>query len=73
MLLSFLFWMADGTTVLAIPVGPEDSLVLSLPPMSFTCPVGVRDGSDGAQGDEDDPEIEFLSDEEWGDEDETEP
>lgn len=61
MLLAFLFWVADGTTVLVVPVAPEDSLVLSLPTMSFSCPVGVQELDDGLLPDEDDPDVEFLN------------
>lgn len=69
MLLSFLFWVSDGTTVLDIPVAPDDALVLSLPPMSFSCPVGVREADESSERDEEDPEIEYLNDdEEWEDE-----
>ena len=67
MLLSFFFWVADGTTVLDVPVSDDDGFVLGLPPMSFSCPAGVRD-SEELQPDEDDPDIEFINDEELGDE-----
>lgn len=69
MLLSFLFWLADGTTVLDIPVAADEALVLSLPPISFSCPVGIIDVDDEAPLDEDDPDIEFLNHEELDDED----
>jgi hypothetical protein len=58
MLLSFLYWFGDGTTVIDVPVGPDQALVLSLPPLAFGCPVGVEDAADISQ-DEDDPDVEF--------------
>ena len=63
MLLSFLYWLGDGTTVLDVPLADDDALVLSLPPIMFCCPVGVEDDGDKSQ-DEDDPDVEFLTDEE---------
>jgi len=62
MLLSFLYWLGDGTTVLDVPLADDDALVLSLPPIIFCCPVGVED--DDKSQDEDDPDVEFLADEE---------
>jgi hypothetical protein len=58
MLLSFLYWFADGTTVIDVPVASDEALVLSLPPLAFDCPVGVEDAADISQ-DEDDPDVEF--------------
>ena len=58
MLLSFLYWFADGTTVIDVPVSPDEALVLSLPPLAFGCPIGVEDAADISQ-DEDDPDVEF--------------
>ena len=66
MLLSFLYWLGDGTTVFDVPVSLTDSFVLSIPPIIFPCPVGVEDVVDKLH-DEDDPDIEFLSDEELED------
>lgn len=70
MLLSFLYWFGDGTTVIDVPVAPDEALVLSLPPLAFDCPVGVEDAADISQ-DEDDPDAEFdtAGDEEAEDED----
>jgi hypothetical protein len=67
MFLSFLYWLGDGTTVLDVPVAAGDALVLSLPSIIFSCPVGVEDDDDKSQ-DEDDPDVEFLTDEELEDE-----
>jgi hypothetical protein len=68
MLLSFLFWLGDGTTVLDIPVAQDDAIVLSLLPNTFSCPVSVEDEIAADDEDEDDPDPEFLSDEELEDE-----
>jgi hypothetical protein len=67
MLLSFLYWFSDGETVIDIPVTADDAIVISLPPMVFTCPIGVQESSNRPQ-DEDDPDIEFITDEEQEDE-----
>lgn len=69
MLLSFLYWLADGTTVLDVPVAADDALVVSLPPRIFSCPVGVEENADTAQ-DEDDPDVEMSIDGEEEREDE---
>jgi hypothetical protein len=61
MLLSFLYWLGDGTTVLDIPVTAKDAFVISVPPIVFSCPVGIQDPNDKSQ-DDDDPDIEFLTD-----------
>lgn len=58
MLLSFLYWFGDGTTVIDVPVAPDQAFVLSLPPLAFGCPIGVEDAGDISQ-DEDDPDVEF--------------
>ncbi len=58
MLLSFLYWLGDGTTVIDLPIAPDEALVLSLPSIAFDCPVGVEDMVDVAE-DEDDPDVEF--------------
>ena len=63
MLLSFLHWLADGTTVLDVPVTRDDAIVLSLPPIVFSCPVSIEDSRDTLE-DDDDPDIEFPPDEE---------
>ena len=73
MLLSFLFWISDGTTVLDIPVAADEELVVTLPPMTFSCPAGVREADGDLQPDEDDPDVEFLTYEESDDEEPDEP
>lgn len=57
MLLSFLYWLADGKRELRVPVGTDDAFVLLLPPCFFDCPVGVEDSTERAH-DEDDPEVD---------------
>jgi hypothetical protein len=68
MLLSFLYWLGDGTTVLDIPVAKDDAIVLSLPPMVFSCPVSIEDIHDTLDDDDDDPDIEFSPNEDEEDE-----
>ncbi len=63
MLLSFLYWLGDGTTVLNVPVAQDDAIVLSLPPIVFSCPVSIEEGRDTLE-DDDDPDIEFPHGEE---------
>lgn len=63
MLLSFLYWFSEGTTVFDIPLAPEEAIVISLPPMIFSCPIGVLDPGDKPD-DEDDPDVDFPDDEE---------
>jgi len=72
MLLSFLYWLGDGTTVLDVPVTADDAFVISVPPIVFSCPVGIQDPNDKSQED-DDPDIEFLTDEEPEDDSPDEP
>ena len=67
MLLSFLFWLGDGSTVLDIPVAQNEAIVLSLLPNVFSCPVSVEDEV-ALDEDEDDPDPELLPDEELEDE-----
>ena len=66
MLLSYLYWLGDGTTVLDIPVTTDDSFVVSVVPTIFSCPVGIQEPDDKAQ-DDDDPDVDFLEDEELDD------
>lgn len=61
MMLAFLWWTADGKDALAVPVANGRTIVLSLPPASFSSPVSVlHDGEDPP--DEDDPDVD---DSEW--------
>jgi hypothetical protein len=63
MMLAFLYWVGDGTSILNVPVADEEDLVLSLPPLAFVSPVSITDAS-AADEDMDDPEIEFVTDDE---------
>lgn len=57
MLSAFLWWLGEGKSQIALPVGPGQELVLSLPPVTFQCPVlVVHDGE--APPDEDDPDVD---------------
>ena len=65
MLSAFLWWLGEGKDQIALPVGHEQDLVLTLPPVSFACPVlVVHDGE--TPPDEDDPDVDTSS---WDDED----
>ena len=61
MMLAFLWWIADGKDALALPVANERTIVLSIPPASFSSPVSVLHDSEDPP-DEDDPDID---DPEW--------
>lgn len=61
MMLAFLWWIADGKDALALPVANERTIVLSIPPASFSSPVSVLHDSEDPP-DEDDPDID---DSEW--------
>jgi hypothetical protein len=63
MMLAFLYWIGDGTSVLNVPMADDEDLVLSLPPLAFTSPISITDASVGDE-DMDDPEIEFVNDDE---------
>lgn len=63
MMLAFFYWVGDGTTILSVPMGANEDLVISLPPMSFDSPISIP--TTGSQyEDDDDPDIEFVDEEE---------
>jgi hypothetical protein len=62
MMLAFLSWISDGVTILEVPCSTDQNIVLSLPPLLFTSPVRVSDAG-AADYDSDDPDIEFVRDE----------
>jgi hypothetical protein len=67
MLSAFLWWLGEGKSQIALAVSPGQELILSLPPVTFPCPVlVVHDGE--APPDEDDPDVDTDN---W-DEDESE-
>jgi hypothetical protein len=68
MLLTFLFWLADGSTLLDVPLGATEGLVLTLPSLSFVSPVSISDLATTLDQDVDDPDIDFVGNEEISDE-----
>jgi hypothetical protein len=68
MLLTFLFWLADGSTVLDVPLGAGEDIVLTLPSLSFVSPVSISDLATTLDQDIDDPDVDFVGDEEISDE-----
>jgi TIR domain len=68
MLLTFLYWIADGSTIVDIPLGSSEDLVLTLPSLSFASPVSISDVAASPDQDIDDPDIEFIADEGISDE-----
>jgi len=63
MMLAFLYWIGDGTTILNVPMGANEDLVLSLPPMAFESPISIP-GIGSQDEEDDDPDIEFIDEEE---------
>jgi hypothetical protein len=63
MMLAFLYWVGDGTTILNVPMGANEDLVLSLPPMAFESPISIP-GIGSQDEEEDDPDVEFVDEEE---------
>lgn len=67
MLLAFLYWLSDGSTLVTIPVNSTEGVVLRLPPLLFQSPVSLPTATEGAEADEDDPTPEpdedYLEDE----------
>jgi hypothetical protein len=65
MLLTFLYWLAEGSSLLTIPVNPTEGLVLRLPPVLFRSPVSLP-VAESTDDDEDDPtpepDEEYLED-----------
>ncbi|WP_216842979.1 toll/interleukin-1 receptor domain-containing protein [Granulicella sp. S190] len=55
MLLAFLYWLSQGSNALSIPVSPDESIELRLPPMFFRSPVGLPAADESQEPDEDDP------------------
>jgi hypothetical protein len=75
MLLAFLYWLSDGSTLVTIPVNSTEGVILRLPPQLFQSPVSLPAATEGGETDEDDPtpelDEEYLEDESE-DEDESE-
>ena len=65
MLAAFLWWLSEGTPRISLPVSANFSLVLDLPPLTFTAPTTVVHERPAPE-DEDDPDLgqEELEDEE---------
>jgi TIR domain len=68
MLLAFLYWLADGSTILDVPLGSSEDLVLTLPSLSFVSPVSISNLATTPEPDPDDPDEDFVGDEEVSDE-----
>lgn len=54
LLLAFCFWIANGATLIDVPLGEGEALRLRLPPMSFDAPFGVTAPDDTGESDDDD-------------------
>jgi hypothetical protein len=58
MLLAFLYWLSDGSSLLTIPVNPSEGVILRLPPLLFQSPVSLPLDREDSETDEDDPQPE---------------
>jgi hypothetical protein len=67
LLLSMLFWLSEGESVLRVPMSLEDDMFVEVPPIVFTSPVGVQDDVT-EELDLDDPDIDFEDEEDLNDE-----
>ena len=66
MLLAFLYWLAEGRDALAVPVSSEETIVLSLPPISWQVPVSLPVEDEVPEPDDDDPSDDDEPDESDG-------
>jgi hypothetical protein len=64
MLCAQLWWLAEGRSELCLPVASDEVITLIVPPMQFSCPVTVLEGTE-LPTDEDDPDIPSDT---WSDE-----
>lgn len=64
MLCAQLWWLAEGRSEIRLPVASDEVITLIIPPMQFSCPVTVREGTE-LPADEDDPDIPSDT---WSDE-----
>lgn len=72
LLLTFLFWLAEGAALVDVPMGEGVTLRLALPPMIFDAPFGIDTPDDSAAppDDEDDSEPPAGGAEDEGSDDE---
>ena len=63
MLMAFLYWLANGSQELAIPVATESWMIARLPPIRFTSPVGIPQEADYLELDDDEAVDENSEDE----------
>jgi hypothetical protein len=68
MLLTFLFWLSDGESMIRVPLHLEDDLVVEVPPLMFVSPVGMSEGEE-EEADEDETSEEFNEEDEEQDTD----
>lgn len=64
MLCAQLWWLAEGRSEIRLPVASDEVITLIVPPMQFSCPVTVLEGTE-LPADEDDPDIPSDT---WSDE-----
>jgi len=68
MLLTFLFWLSNGESVIRLQLHSTDDLLVEVPPLMFVSPVGVSEGEEEELNEDETSEGE--SSEEFTDEDE---
>lgn len=63
LLLTFLFWLSGGETVVSIPMGPDQDVLVEFPTISYTSDMSIPEDS-VPEVDMDDPDVGFVEEEE---------
>jgi hypothetical protein len=63
MLLTLLFWLSDGESMIRLPLHMDDDLVVEVPPLMFISPVGMNEGEE-EEFDEDETSEELTEEDE---------
>jgi hypothetical protein len=58
-----LFWLSGGETVVSIPMGPDQDVLVESPTISYTSDMSIPEDS-VPEGDVDDPDVGFVEEEE---------
>jgi hypothetical protein len=74
MLLTLLFWLSEGESVIRLSLHSTDDLLVEIPPLMFVSPVGISEGAEEEINEDETSEDEsgekFTDDEEFESEDE---
>ena len=63
LLLTFLFWLSGGETVVSMPMGPDQDVLVEFPTISYTSDMSIPEDS-VPEVDVDDPDVGFVEEEE---------